>query len=83
MSTDYIYWGIQDTLIVYVFVMCICVFIAMCYVYLNKHLSIYLMLMLKMPTTTPPPTDKSVLKKHSEAINLHSWLFGEPWWSLQ
>ena len=27
MSTDYIYLGIQDTLIVYVFVMCICVFI--------------------------------------------------------
>ena len=30
-STDFIYWGIQDTLIVYVFVMCICTFIvAMC-----------------------------------------------------
>ena len=27
MSTDFIYCGIQDTLIVYVFVMCICVLI--------------------------------------------------------
>ena len=41
MSTDSIYWGIQDTLIVYVFVMWICVFIVVMCVWINIYLSIY------------------------------------------
>ena len=45
MSTDYIYWGIQDTLIVYVFVMCICVFIVVMCIWINIYLSIYLNLL--------------------------------------
>ena len=39
MSTDPIYWGIQDTLIVYVFVMCICKFIGVVYIWINIYLS--------------------------------------------
>ena len=38
-STDSIYFGIQDTLLVYLFVICICMFIVVMCISLNIYLS--------------------------------------------